>query len=78
MGAHAATRLHPQCPVKGCLRPLLANRVLCYPHWVQVPRQLRRDLRDTAPWRTGNTAHATFFEAALRAAVAFLERQAAG
>lgn len=60
------------CPAAGCRQPISPGRLMCRPHWYQVPKPLR----DTvwATWRsgagTGTSAHTSAVLAAISAATA--------
>jgi len=55
------------CPVGGCQQDVRADRLMCRPHWYQVPKPLR----DTvwATWRSGEAARSPEHAAAIRAAI---------
>lgn len=39
------------CPASGCRRPVSPDRLMCRPHWYQVPKPLRDAV--WATWRSG-------------------------
>ncbi len=40
-----------RCRIPGCRGPVGARRLMCRPHWYQVPKQLRDQI--WAAWRSG-------------------------
>ncbi len=63
------------CPVGGCRQQVRADRLMCRAHWYQVPRPLR----DTvwAAWRSGAGVGTPAHAAAISAAIAAVQAQAA-
>jgi hypothetical protein len=61
-----------QCPVGGCRTQVRADRLMCVPHWRQVPKPLRDAV--WATWRSGAGAGSEAHQAACDAAVAALDR----
>lgn len=65
------------CPVAGCRQRVRADRLMCRPHWYQVPRPLRDAV--WAAWASGDgagtEAHAMAITAAIEAVSA---RQSGG
>lgn len=61
-----------QCPVGICRVQVPAARLMCAPHWYQVPRPLRDAV--WASWRSGAGAGTPAHTAAIKAAVAAVER----
>jgi hypothetical protein len=66
----------PLCPVPGCTQPLLPKRVVCYRCWAKIPRRLKWDINQSAPWKDGNEQLMAFFDTAVQAAIACISRQA--
>src|ERR1700761_3153447 len=60
-----------QCPVGGCQQDVRASRLMCRPHWYQVPKPVRDIV--WASWRSGEAARSVEHAAAIRAAIAAVD-----
>lgn len=66
----------PRCRIPNCVTPVGAGRLMCRPHWYQVPKQLR-DLI-WATWRSGTGVLSPAYRQAVRQAVGAVQAVAAG
>lgn len=66
---------HP-CKVPACPVTVAPDRLMCAPHWYQVPRALRD--RVWATWRSGAGVLTAEYREAVRQAVAAVEGAAGG
>lgn len=57
---------HP-CKIPGCPAVVAADRLMCRPHWYQVPRALRDSV--WATWRSGAGVLSADYREAVRQAV---------
>ena len=71
-GPGARDTAHP-CPAGGCRAKVRADRLMCAPHWYQVPKPLRDAV--WATWRSGEGALSPAHRAACDAAIAAVDRQ---
>jgi hypothetical protein len=55
------------CPAAGCRQPVSPDRLMCRPHWYQVPKPLRDAVWVT--WRSGTGAGTPAHTAAILAAI---------
>ena len=55
------------CPAAGCRQHVSADRLMCRPHWYQVPKPLRDAV--WATWRSGAGAGTSEHTAAILAAI---------
>jgi hypothetical protein len=60
------------CPVGGCRAKVRRDRLMCAPHWYQVPRPLRDAV--WAAWQSGAGAGTPAHTAAITAAIAAVDR----
>jgi hypothetical protein len=70
----ARAGLPDPCPVRDCKRERQPLKLMCGPHWHQVPAPLQRAV--SAAWRDGQGAGSAAHRAACAAAVSFAERRA--
>lgn len=57
-----------RCKVPDCQVTVTLNRLMCLPHWYQVPEPLRKEI--WATWRNGAGVFDPAYRAAVREAVA--------
>ncbi|MBO0820990.1 MAG: hypothetical protein J2P26_09095 [Nocardiopsaceae bacterium] len=58
----------PRCRIPGCPAPVSTRRLMCRPHWYQVPKHLRDQV--WATWRSGAGILDPAYRQAVRQAVA--------
>ncbi len=71
-GPGSATTAH-RCPAGGCRQKIRAGRLMCRPHWYQVPKPLRDAV--WATWRSGAGTGTPAHTAAIGAAIAALQEE---
>ena len=65
---HVPTRPPHKCAVPRCRQMIPVTVVMCRPHWLKVPQELRE--RVTFYHRPGNTVQFQEFDVAVRRAIA--------
>jgi hypothetical protein len=65
-----------ECPVRACPARVAPDKLMCRPHWYQVPRPLRDAV--WATWRSGAGAGTPAHTAAITAATAAVDARQEG
>lgn len=72
-GPNPARLNRHKCRVPGCTQMVRPDRLMCRPHWHQVPRPLQEII--WATWRSGAGVFDPEYRAAVRDAVAAVQAQ---
>ena len=57
------------CPIPGCTAEVKLNHLMCWGHWVRVPKKLQRIIKD------GFTTRTKEYEDAVHRAIEFVTRK---